>query len=240
MFKYLLSCMLLLFSSTAFSYECTKEVDQLSRDYEIKIVCKSYSYYGAHVTENTPPQSAIDSYTSILKQFITSYNKEFLKNNIQEIRLSYPLTYNGVEVGGVSNGNKILINIAPHDRDFYLKAINHEFSSNILKKLHYTNIMAWRKLSGSYNESPSYFRRCLTDGNFYRENSEENYSNGFLTNYSLTNPENDFNVYAERIFTNDSALKYYSSKYELILRKVSFVKNAYRQLGFKGKFPDET
>ena len=56
----------------------------------------------------------------------------------------------------------------------------------------------------------------------------------------MTNDENDFNVYAETLFTEPEKLKKLKATYPNVKIKLEKLKEFYRELGFKGKFPDET
>jgi hypothetical protein len=98
----------------------------------------------------------------------------------------------------------------------------------------------WLSISNSYDNSSEYMAKCLNSTTFYRQNSETILRQGFLSNYGLTCPENDFNVYAERLFGKDENLKVWMRNYPKVKEKVDLMKKLYRKAGFKGNFPDET
>ena len=87
------------------------------------------------------------------------------------------------------------------------------------------------------NSIDEYFKKCLIDPYFARQTSTALLNDGYLTYYSVTNPENDFNIYAEQIFLNDKTLENYYINYPKIRKKVDFVKSAYIMAGFNGNFP---
>ena len=189
-----------------------------------------------------PSQAQLFSINNSLKIFFSIYDKKFLKNNIKILGLFSNLRFEGKRVGGLSDGKDIYINVkSESNRDlFYLRALNHELSSNILDNMSYKNRVDWTISSGSYNYSRSYYEKCLEENTFYNEYDNQILENGFLTNYALTGMINDFNVYAERLFTNDPNLKIFAQRYPRIAKKLKILKQTYRQAGYTGKFPDET
>ena len=94
-------------------------------------------------------------------------------------------------------------------------------------------------ISGKYKESSGYLRKCLEDTVFAREINDELLKNGFLNNYSMTDSENDFNVFAEEMFTEPVKLERKETKYYSIRQKTNLLKKIYIEAGFTGKFPDE-
>ena len=56
---------------------------------------------------------------------------------------------------------------------------------------------------------------------------EQYYNNGFIAKYSYTTYENDFNLFAEMVFTEPDRLKELVNKYPLIKKKYLIVKDFY-------------
>ena len=232
----------------AYGYECSKNVDELSVSYGVPIHCKteSFSFISSSIKGKRASQQMIDDIYPALSRFFSLYNKKFLSSNIEEIVLLRDLTFTGASVGGLSDGNVIYICLDDYENDLvqgssiYFNALNHEFSSNILKKMKFTKKIVWRTISDVYFETREYLLKCLRDTRFSRTVNSKLLENGFLANYALTNMENDFNVYAEKLFSKDIDLISAKEKYSNVKKKLELLKEVYREAGFKGNFPDET
>jgi hypothetical protein len=247
MFRFLVVLALML-PGFAYGYECSKEIDRLSYEYNVPIHCKlsSIRNLNSSVTGQQADEVLIGGIYNALNKLFITHGKDFLSNNIEEIVLLRKLSLNGQEVGGLSDGSKIYMcldyytNIENYRDNTYYIDLNHEFSSNILSKMSYAKKLIWRIGFDMYDHSVEYLKKCLTNRTFSRYVSETLLRNGFLANYSLTNMENDFNVYAEKLFSGDQELLKFKKEYPNVARKLSLLKEAYRDAGFKGKFPDET
>lgn len=245
MFRIILFLLLLL-PANVFAYECSKEIDEFSKEINIKIICNPEN---KSITEDKdvygkiPNQIELKKFFVSLKQFIQSYSVSFLNKNLDEIILLEGLKYEGEDVGGLSDGRKIFIcveDLGFNYHEIYLKALHHEISSNIYRTKIFKNSLEWSGFSRNfYDLKREFFIRCLHDQYFAKVASEKNYVEGFIINYSKTNPENDFNSYAEYLFVFPSKINVLK-KYKKISTKLEFVKKLYRINGFTGKFPDET
>ena len=248
MFRNLLICILFLFPITSHAYECSEKIDRLSREYNISIHCKtsSINFMSEDVKGRQASQYLIDGAYKGLNKFLTIYGKSFLNKNVDEIVLLEDLKFYENSVGGLSNGEKIYICLDDYSeyngyRDYvYFKNLNHEFSSNILKKTAFYKRITWKKIAYIYDFSRNYLIKCLNDSNFAKQSNEYLLENGILSNYGLTGDENDFNVYAEKLFTRDTTLLNAKKNYEKVRKKIEILKEFYRSAGFVGNFPDET
>jgi hypothetical protein len=248
MLKKLLILILLLIPSLSFAYECNKEIDSISKQYKIKIICNTEqipngfirNVSGKTITRNY----LLDDFYPLLKTFLEIYPKQFLQKRIQFIGLFEDLTLDGNFVGGLTNGKHIYIRIGDYGSKtskFYLMALNHEFSSNVFKTATFHKIYSWNKLSEKYyDRSNEFFLKNVKNYDFSRQNNSTILSQGFVFFYGKTDEENDFNTYAECLFRNDLNLKLYSNKYPIIKQKLDLLKEFYREAGFTGNFPDET
>ena len=99
----------------------------------------------------------------------------------------------------------------------------------------------WRQFSTYYyDESYEYNVKNVSDFGYSRGSGHEVKHQGFINNYAKTNPENDFNTYAEILFAEPEKIRMLSEAYPLIKTKLQYVKSIYRNYGYTGKFPDET
>lgn len=235
----------LMMPSFAYGYECNEEIDQLSKQYNIGIFCKSSSIeqHEEYKYEDAE-QKMIDMATPGIRKFFASYNEAFLKGKIDSIMLFKNIKYLNSNVGGLSDGDTIWLCLRDLPQESlntrYSEVLHHEFSSNVYKHISYTKRIIWKKISFAYHYTISFIKKCLTEPGFAASTTDEILSGGFLTNYSMTNDENDFNVYAETLFTEPEKLKKLKATYPNVKIKLEKLKEFYRELGFKGKFPDET
>ena len=244
MFRIIL-VLLLLLPANVFAYECTKEIDLLSKESKIKVSCdpsKTYNY-SSNITGTRASNDKLDIFYPYLKKFIVSYDTPFLRKHIEEIILVENLRKNEIDIGGLSDGRKIFVCLDNYSGDLtevYLRILHHEFSSDVFKANEYELILNWKSFSREkYNFTSEFNRRCLNNFYFAYDYNESINSDGFIYNYGKTNEENDFNTYAETLFIRTDFMKSLKS-YPKINKKLQLFKQFYRNAGFKGKFPDET
>lgn len=244
MFRIIL-VLLLLLPANVFAYECTREIDNLSKENNVKITCKLSleKMLREEIDGQEPEGIELKKFFPILKDFMRDYDNSFLKKNLNEIILLKKLIYRNNEVGGLSDGKKIFINLIERGSDYYdiyLRNLHHEFSSNILRISSYNIRSEWEKISRfNYDNSSFYFRKCINDAQFAKDSSQKINEEGFIVNYGRTNTENDFNTFVEYLFAQPNKINSLK-KYEKINLKISILKEMYRNAGYIGKFPDET
>ena len=248
MFKKILILISLLAPSLSLAYDCNKEIDFISKQYKIKIICNPEQVpngFARNVSGKIVTRKyLLQDFYPLLKTFLETYPKQFLQKRIEFIGLFEDLTLDDNSVGGLTNGKRIYIHIGDYGSktsSFYLMALNHEFSSNIYKSARLSKIYSWDKLSEKYyDKSNEFFLKNIKDFDFSRQNNSKILSQGFVFFYGKTYEENDFNTYAECLFRNDSNLKIYADKYPIIKQKLDLLKQFYTEAGFIGNFPDET
>lgn len=246
MFKYIFSVLVVFFTQSAHAYECNEEIDNLALQNNVRIICKlsSINEDQGSIKLVQAEQNMIDNSTEAIKAFFKSYNRDFIKDKINNIYIFKKINYLDSKVDGLSDGENIWLNLADFSEtkafSVYLETLHHEFSSNVYKKASLVKRFVWKKISSSYYYTVSFLKKCLNDYQYCQSTSKQMFEDGFLKMYSMTNDENDFNVYAQTLFTDPQKLKDLDEKYPLIHKKLEKLKEFYRDLGFKGKFPDET
>jgi hypothetical protein len=229
-------------SATAHAFECTEKVDHLSKSQGIPIICKVDSLSERKISADQAEDILINNSYSALLEFFDSYDKDFLREHIRSVYLFKNLKYRDIAVGGLSNGKDILVcldNYSGSIKHVYLRTLFHEFSSNIYKAAPFYKKIQWKTSGSEYENNNVFLKKCLEDYDFCNKTSRDLLQNGFIKNYSRTNEENDFNVYAEMLYTNPAGLKALAKEYPLIKIKLNIVKSFYRSSGFTKKFPDE-
>jgi len=139
-----------------------------------------------------------------------------------------------MRVGGTVSGKSIYLNLTT-DLGWLREALHHEFSSLLWR--HNRKLLTKDEIESfsghsAYGDDELLFY-CLnhsgkcTNG----DKHDELYEQAFLNPYGKTNPENDFNIYAEHFFLYKERLSELSEKYPLIKAKAERFKKFYRQLG---------
>ncbi|MEI8667109.1 hypothetical protein P4S65_01340 [Pseudoalteromonas sp. B131b] len=162
------------------------------------------------------------------------YPLGFVSKVIDAIYLSGPMLMEGAEAGGTYSSNSIiLVNISDQNGTNFnfensLKGVHHELSSLIYIRSPFV-IFAWQALLPKEWEPVSSNYEALTQN----KNIGPDYENGFLSRYSKTNVENDFNTYAEFAFAEPEKLRELAATYPIIAKKLSVFITAYTQFSAK-------
>jgi len=173
----------------------------------------------------------IDIAKKAIDIFIKSYKKSTIRNNLREVRLcgKIILGENADWPTGTYDYDKKIIylvaNKKPHQRWMAEYILHHEFSSILLKSSH-----RWFNLKEVFlKNSKSDYGNVRTDD--WMGYIKKFLNKGFVTPYSKTSFENDFNVIAG--FYKTPSLQRKMSElliYPLILKKYNIVKRFYKNL----------
>ena len=228
------------------AYECNREIDSLSDQYGVKILCDLGKInLPARMTAEEVGKRKLNDAVPALRSFFSIYDSNFLRKNIISISLVSDIRVSNFEVGGLSNGREIFLNVRSYNSRYfetnaYIETLHHEFSSNVFKRVPQEFRRNWKLISDSYDYSREYYMKCLQNVDFAEGVSEGNLNLGYIENYSVTNEENDFNTYAEKLFMKNPLLLKNAKTHQIIRKKINYLKIMYRHLGFTGNFPDET
>ena len=241
--RYFLIIIIFLFSGNSFAVQ-NKYLDDLTKKSKIlfcydKKICEKSE---GRISYTQPSDSQIEKVIPSIRIFIKKYGVSFLNKNLKPIYLATDLRFDGNPVSGLSNGDWIWLDLDDYTTSsYYEEVLHHEFSSSIFRNLSSTQQNIWESTSILwYDTSNEYFLKCLLEfTKFGRLESEFIYEKGFLMNYSRTNRENDFNVYAQKMFSHPNKLLRISNNYNRIKEKAKKFKELYRKKGFEGLFPDE-
>lgn len=162
---------------------------------------------------------------------LTTYPKGFVSKFINAIYISGPMLMEGAEAGGTYSRNSIILsNISDKNGTNFnyensLRGVHHELSSLIYLRSPFVNL-AWQGLlPESWNPTSSNYEALTQDRSIGPD-----YENGFLSTYSKTNIENDFNIFAEFAFSEPEKLRDLAAKYPTIAKKLSLFITAYKQV----------
>lgn len=133
----------------------------------------------------------------------------------------------GSERAGGSTGPAWIILAAPDSfgsdgvRLNAFEGVHHELSSFVLQKANVNE--EWAAFSPAGSAFTNTNERALARGTDPAPSPET----GFLSAYAATTAENDFNTYAERIFTDADTLVALACKHPLVRKKLLFVLRTY-------------
>jgi hypothetical protein len=169
----------------------------------------------AEPTDSEHVAAALDG----LELALASYPPGFAARLVKALFICGVLRAGSTRASGTIGTAWILI-AAPADRTtedvraMSLDAFHHELSSAVLRRegalAHWTAL--WPEAR------PQVYAYEDVGGPIGEGNPDP--SEGFLSGYALTNPENDFNVYAEQVFSNPDHVRGLARKYETVRRKL--------------------
>ncbi|MGH1487758.1 MAG: hypothetical protein ACRBCI_16220, partial [Cellvibrionaceae bacterium] len=185
----------------------------------------------------------IEKYIALksLSEATSKYPEKLINKNIDFIYLLKAIDYYGINVGGIYNYEKKSIFISTKYKKYntnkskhtIASIFHHEFSSILIKKYELSE-NDWINSSGKdflykSDEDPFYYTIYI-QGNSEKIKNKDLYKRGLIKHYAETGVENDFNTYAEVIFTNPKKMKKLISQYPVIKRKYEVFKSFYMSI----------
>jgi hypothetical protein len=165
-----------------------------------------------------------------IEQALVVYPAGFVATKCKAVFICGSMTIDGTDAGGTYGPTWIILVATRRfgDRGIYETArfgIHHELSS-LVWKARLDLESRWRGLLPSgYSEAKDNAEALKAAASDERE-----IRRGFLTPYGATAPENDFNTYAETIFTDAPRVAALADKHPLVAQKLGLVMNAYISL----------
>ncbi|MBI3897627.1 MAG: hypothetical protein HY308_04930 [Gammaproteobacteria bacterium] len=168
---------------------------------------------------------------------LEKYPPNLIRKEIKEFVLLETLTVNSFPAGGTYDTSTKRIFIArigrkgaAHGVDFMQETFHHELSSLLKRSYHFPE-QDWKKASGrdfSYQieSDPELFINYAHNLAEVPEN-EALYQRGLLNFYSETGLENDFNTYAQTVFTDPQKVRALIRQYPVIRDKYAVFKAFY-------------
>jgi hypothetical protein len=165
----------------------------------------------------------------VLDGFLSKYPKHVVRSNLTDLYLLGKLEFGGKRYGGTYFGPNIYINGSGPPDDL-LRILHAEFSSILFHKYDFPK-REWAAISGSlYLSSDGGAGYWMVDDPSRLVQTEDLLSNGFLTKYSTTDLENDFNMFVGWAFTRPQELGKLASRHEKIRRKMELVVRFYESI----------
>jgi hypothetical protein len=170
--------------------------------------------------ESVPP--ALDG----VEASLVLYPPGFVSKFVQAIFIAGDIRVNGALSGGFT-GPTWFVLAAPESsgaegiRTISLVGVHHELSSFVLRKAN--ALGAWTAFAPTNWSFATTREEALARGG----TADPAVETGFLSAYGATTAENDFNTYAERIFTDPEALVALACKHALVRKKLLLVLRTY-------------
>lgn len=233
------------------------EIDIIQTEYGIKINYNTSAPDFFHETwvkdADVKPKATQANFIALLKTIRTikialeKYPKNLLSSNLQNIHIAKSLNFFGNDYGGTyrtgySNNkvnNSLYLASGSIDSadlihsDISLERIFHaELSSIFIKDYHkYFDSKAWSRLNPPNFKYGNNVQQALTDDSISSETgTSKSLPNGFVTDYAMTEPENDFNSIAGLYFTDLPKLQDYSKKFPVIKSKAKYLESFYNNI----------
>jgi len=176
---------------------------------------------------DSPDRFKITTDTTEIKFAVSKYPENLIQKEIHHIYLVGNLRFSGVYFTGTISGN--VLYIASKANQDIQKTFHHEFSSILLRNhAPFSFETEWKLLSPDLLNCSS--TAAIKDGYFCLDQNLYLLNKGYLSAYSLSNWENDFNMYAENIFSGDPRFWILVDNYPVIKEKAKLVIDFYQQV----------
>jgi len=176
---------------------------------------------------DSPDWFKITTDTTEIKLAVSKYPKNLIQKEIRNIYLVGDLRFCGVYFTGTISNNTLYI-ASKANKDIQ-RTFHHEFSSILLRNYApFSFETKWKKISPELLNCKS--TTAIKNGYFSLEHNATLLNKGYLSAYSLSNWENDFNMYAEYIFSGDQHFWNLVDDYPLIKKKTKLVIDFYQQV----------
>jgi len=172
--------------------------------------------------------------------FTFSYSSTFLKRNLTDIYILNDLECYGKSYGGTSGRSSIYLEVDTQDEgytdQFLLGMLHSEFSSILIRSYQFPE-QEWRQIN---QNGFAYSENALevVEQDRIREPTKDLLEAGFLVRYATTSLENDFNMFAEWLFTREKELCELRTRYERINKKAHLAIEFYKSIGSEVIFTD--
>lgn len=177
----------------------------------------------------------------IISRAISKYKPEVIRKNLKRVYIVNTLNFYGMDYGGTYSNQRVFISNKGAEQgytdDFIERTFHHEFSSVLLEN--YSRFINREKWS-SYNleEYGEGGVNALREGKTKTHIEEEFCKKGFLSEYSSAAFEEDFNIFAENLFSCNQDFWIAVNKYDRLKKKYALMVNFYTAIhkGMDGKY----
>jgi hypothetical protein len=171
----------------------------------------------------------------IVKKALLKYPVDVLKQNLNKVYVMYDIEFYGVGYGGTYNGSDVYITnqgLSNDYDDIFVEQLFHaEFSSILFHNYKkYFDKFAWKEANDPDAEYGEGGYEAIKSGVDSEEFKEEINELGFLTQYGMSDMENDFNSFAKNIFIADPGFWELFAKYKRLDKKLDLILDFYKSV----------
>jgi hypothetical protein len=168
------------------------------------------NWYEAEIQGKALPidKAEISRSIQVFRKCVAKYPAEILKKHLKKVYVVKSLTFYGnVGFGGTYSSDKAALYISNngvaqgYTNDYLEQTFHHEFSSILLEKHpHLFNKADWQAINGQEFSYGSGGVSAIQNNESSTSFDEQANQNGFLSQYSQSDIEEDFNIFAENLF----------------------------------------
>ena len=199
-------------------------------DYEKSGSVKPFEEYTAERIQFTPVKPAeIERSVYLVKEFLKSYEPEFIQKEIFTIFLLDSLTLDGVDAGGTSQYSSLFIvnkgSAQNYTNTFIIETLHHELAHTLYSR--YYDMFPtdeWRNANFPEFTYGEWGGDAIKAGNASNEMDVEFFRQGFLNSYSVSAIEEDIAEMYSLLMTNPSYVNYLTVYYPRLGEKFDLLK----------------
>jgi len=175
-------------------------------------------------------------YLPVLIRELNKYPEHLIKKNLMAIYLLGSLSFYDIPYGGTSLEQSIYLTAGAKSdgyNDTYFASLFHHEISSIFFRSYSFPIEEWSLVNANnsfYAKSNEQVLKAIEEGGGETEENKKYYQDGVLSKYGYSTLENDFNLYAEMLFTNPSKLNLLAETYPRIYQKSELIKRFYSRI----------
>lgn len=188
------------------------------------------SWNTAEIKPTATPVDRVEVFRSqiVAQEALSHYPIELVRKNLRAVYFAKELTFYGVPFGGTNSQDTVYLanrgEKAGYTGQYLVSAFHHEFSSILLRN-NWSSFKEddWCASNGpnlKYNEGGVIaIRDGMSDTQFKAKYNVE----GFLNEYGTASLEEDFNTYAEAIFSGDRVFWNLCERYPRVGKKKDLI-----------------
>lgn len=179
-------------------------------------------------------KNRVRNHLSIIKMAMNKYPKHLLRKYLKKVYLLKSIEFYGLRYGGTNSTDTLYLTNRGEKLGYtkkYLEgAFHHEFSSILLRENKTLFNKRYWILSNpkdfNYEEGGS---EAVRKGRASKKLRKKYFKIGLLCQYSMASIEEDFNIYAEELFTNNKIFSI-AEKYPRVRNKLYLMIDFYHKL----------
>lgn len=181
------------------------------------------------------PEDRREAALRVMDAALAKYPAEVLSEHLRTLFLLGELRYRGVITSGTNSRTAVYVKIGPVEKGFTARhnegVFHAEFSSILFRNQpQFLDQEAWKAANPPGFTYLGDGVDAVRQGKARTKADSALNAQGFLSQYSQSTLENDFNGYAARLWTGDAALWQLAKEHPPIHRKLALVLRFYRQL----------